>query len=93
MRCLCPVRSVSVANSDDYRICLVGNRRANGEITHIRIQRSNDGFDLGERQECFSTLYDMIEHYRQNVGELREKNNDIIELTVPILAQMPTLEK
>jgi hypothetical protein len=35
----------------------------------------------------------MIEHYRQNVGELREKNNEIIELTVPILAQMPTLEK
>jgi hypothetical protein len=68
-------------------------RRANGEITHIRIQRTNDGFDLGERQECFSTLYDMIEHYRQNVGELREKNNEIIELTAPILAQMPTLEK
>ena len=68
-------------------------RRASGEITHIRIQRTNDGFDLGERQECFSTLYDMIEHYRQNVGELREKNNEIIELTVPILAQMPTLEK
>ena len=68
-------------------------RRANGEITHIRVQRTNDGFDLGERQECFSTLYDMIEHYRQNVGELREKNNEIIELTVPILAQMPTFEK
>ena len=71
----------------------ISRRRANGEITHIRIQRTNDGFDLGERQECFSTLYDMIEHYRQNVGELREKNNDVIELTVPILAQMPTLEK
>ena len=71
----------------------ISPRRANGEITHIRIQRTNDGFDLGERQECFSTLYDMIEHYRQNVGELREKNNEVIELTVPILAQMPTLEK
>jgi hypothetical protein len=35
----------------------------------------------------------MIEHYRQSVGELREKNNEIIELTVPVLAQMPTLEK
>ncbi|CAF0797159.1 unnamed protein product [Rotaria sordida] len=68
-------------------------RRANGEITHIRIQRTNEGFDLGEKQECFSTLYDMIDHYRRNVGELREKNNEIIELTTPILAQMPTLEK
>ncbi|CAF5158641.1 unnamed protein product, partial [Rotaria sp. Silwood1] len=80
----------STTKSDAYVLSV---RRANGEITHIRIQRTNDGFDLGERQECFSTLYDMIEHYRQNVGELREKNNDIIELTVPILAQMPTLEK
>ncbi len=35
----------------------------------------------------------MIEHYRQNIGELREKNNEVIELTLPILAQMPTLEK
>jgi hypothetical protein len=76
-----------------FKICFYFNRRANGEITHIRIQRTNDGFDLGERQECFSTLYDMIEHYRQNIGELREKNNDVIELTAPILAQMPTLEK
>ena len=73
--------------------CFELERRANGEITHIRIQRTNDGFDLGERQECFSTLYDMIDHYRQNVGELREKNSDIIELTVPILAQLPTVEK
>ncbi|CAF1198531.1 unnamed protein product [Rotaria sordida] len=80
----------STTKSDAYVLSV---RRANGEITHIRIQRTNDGFDLGERQECFSTLYDMIEHYRQNVGELREKNNEIIELTVPILAQMPTLEK
>lgn len=80
----------STTKSDAYVLSV---RRANGEITHIRIQRTNDGFDLGERQECFSTLYDMIEHYRQNVGELREKNNEIIELTVPILAQMPTFEK
>lgn len=68
-------------------------RRANGEITHVRIQRSNEGFDLGEKQECFSTLYDMIDHYRRNVGELREKNSEIIELTTPILAQTPTFEK
>jgi len=68
-------------------------RRANGDFTHIRIQRTNEGFDLGEKQDCFSTLYDMIDHYRRNVGELREKNNEIIELTVPILAQLPTLEK
>ncbi|CAF0920877.1 unnamed protein product [Adineta steineri] len=80
----------STTKSDAYVLSV---RRANGTITHIRIQRTNDGFDLGERQECFSTLYDMIEHYRQNVGELREKNNEVIELTVPILAQMPTLEK
>lgn len=35
----------------------------------------------------------MIDHYRRNVGELREKNNEIIELTTPILAQTPTFEK
>jgi hypothetical protein len=35
----------------------------------------------------------MIDHYRRNVGELKEKNNEIIELTVPIIAQTPTFEK
>jgi hypothetical protein len=35
----------------------------------------------------------MIDHYRRNVGELREKNNEIIELTSPIIAQTPTFEK
>ncbi|CAF0979142.1 unnamed protein product [Didymodactylos carnosus] len=68
-------------------------RRTTGDITHIRIQRTNDGFDLGEGQERFATLYDMIKHYRQNVGELKEKNNETIQLTTPILAQMPTLER
>ncbi|CAF0733350.1 unnamed protein product [Adineta steineri] len=80
----------SRTKSDAYVLSV---RRANGEITHIRIQRTNEGFDLGERQECFSTLYDMIDHYRRNLGELREKNNEIIELTTPVLAQMPTFEK
>ncbi|CAF1089147.1 unnamed protein product [Rotaria magnacalcarata] len=65
-------------------------RRATGEIAHIRIKRTNEGFDICEKQECFPTLYDMIDHYRQNIGELQEKN---IELNNPILAQMPTFEK
>lgn len=69
------------------------SRRANGEITHMRIQRTNEGFDLGDKQECFPTLYDLIDHYRRNTGELREKNNDIIELTTPISSQMPTFER
>ncbi|CAF4139473.1 unnamed protein product [Rotaria sp. Silwood2] len=68
-------------------------RLANDEITHIRIQRTNEGFELGQKQECFSTLYDMIDHYRRNAGELIDKNNQVIELTTPILAKMPTFEK
>ena len=86
-------RTLLLTEQSRFSFVFLWPSRANGEITHIRIQRTNDGFDLGERQERFSTLYDMIEHYRQNVGELREKNNDVIELTAPILAQMPTLEK
>jgi hypothetical protein len=35
----------------------------------------------------------MVDHYRRNVGEIKEKNGDIIELTTPILAQTPTFEK
>jgi hypothetical protein len=35
----------------------------------------------------------MIDHYRRNSGELREANNDVIELTAPVLAQTPTFEK
>jgi hypothetical protein len=69
------------------------SRRATGDIAHLRIHRTNDGFDLGDRQKCFSTLFDMIEYYRRNRGELQDSNNDIIELTMPIQAKMPTLEK
>ncbi|CAF1165981.1 unnamed protein product [Didymodactylos carnosus] len=80
----------STSRPDSYVLSV---RRANGDITHIRIQRTNDGFDFGEGQDRFATLYDMIEHYRQNVGELKEKNNETIELTTPVLAQMPTLDR
>ncbi|UJR36649.1 hypothetical protein I4U23_029366 [Adineta vaga] len=35
----------------------------------------------------------MIDHYRRNGRELRENNNEFLDLTNPILAQMPTFEK
>jgi hypothetical protein len=35
----------------------------------------------------------MIDHYRRNSGELRDTNNELIELTTPVLAQTPTFEK
>ena len=49
---------------------------------------------MADRKEAFVTLYDMIDHYRQNTNDLRDETNNVIfESLTPILAPTPTLEK
>lgn len=66
--------------------------RRNGQVTHIKIQNNGDFFDLygGEK---FATLSELVEHYMENRGQLREKNGDVIELRYPLNCADPTTER
>uniref|UniRef100_A0A5K3F8J9 protein-tyrosine-phosphatase n=2 Tax=Mesocestoides corti TaxID=53468 RepID=A0A5K3F8J9_MESCO len=65
-------------------------RREDG-VTHIRIQNTGDFLDLygGEK---FATLSELVDHYRENQGQLKEKNGSIIELKYPLFCQDPIAE-
>ena len=63
---------------------LVWYYRRNGEVTHIKIQNTGDFYDLygGEK---FATLAELVQYYMENMGQLKERNGDIIELKYPII--------
>ncbi|KAL7060163.1 hypothetical protein AAHC03_09474 [Spirometra sp. Aus1] len=60
-------------------------------VTHIRIQNTDDFLDLygGEK---FATLSELVDYYRENHGQLKEKNGSIIELRYPLFSQDPIAE-
>ncbi len=66
-------------------------RRDDG-VTHIRIQNTGDFLDLygGEK---FATLSELVDYYRENQGQLKEKNGSIIELKYPLFCQDPIAER
>ena len=66
--------------------------RRNGEVTHIKIQNTGDFYDLygGEK---FATLSELVQHYMENPGNLREKNGEPIELKFPVHCADPTTER
>lgn len=66
--------------------------RRNGEVTHIKIQNTGDFYDLygGEK---FATLAELVQYYMENMGQLKERNGDIIELKYPINSEDPTTER
>ncbi|XP_072888427.1 tyrosine-protein phosphatase non-receptor type 11b isoform X3 [Hemitrygon akajei] len=68
------------------------SRRRNVEVTHIKIQNSGDYYDLygGEK---FATLAELVQHYTEQEGLLREKNGDVIELKYPLNCRDPTSER
>ncbi|XP_044758001.1 tyrosine-protein phosphatase non-receptor type 11-like [Coccinella septempunctata] len=78
----------SLNNPGDFTLSV----RRNGQVTHIRIQNSGDFLDLygGEK---FATLSELVEHYMENRGQLREKNGDVIELKYPLVCMDPTTER
>jgi len=71
---------------------LVWYSRRNGEVTHIKIQNTGDFYDLygGEK---FATLAELVQYYMENMGQLKERNGDIIELKYPINSEDPTTER
>ncbi|XP_010182268.1 PREDICTED: tyrosine-protein phosphatase non-receptor type 11-like, partial [Mesitornis unicolor] len=64
----------------------------NDEVTHIKIQNTGDYYDLygGEK---FATLAELVQHYTEQQGLLREKNSNVIELKYPLNCQDPTSER
>ncbi|KAK7081799.1 protein tyrosine phosphatase, non-receptor type 11, partial [Halocaridina rubra] len=78
----------SKSNPGDFTLSV----RRNGEVTHIKIQNMGDFYDLygGEK---FATLAELVQHYMENQGQLREKNGEIIELKYPLNCADPTTER
>ena len=67
-------------------------RRRGSDVTHIKIQNTGDYYDLygGEK---FATLAELVEHYTENCGILKEKSGEIIHLKYPLLSADPTTER
>eukprot|EP00051_Salpingoeca_urceolata_P027275 m.480763 g.480763 ORF g.480763 m.480763 type:complete len:590 (+) comp21939_c0_seq1:90-1859(+) len=78
----------SKSNPGDYTISV----RRGQEVTHIKIQNSGDYYDLygGEK---FATLSELVQFYKENHGQLREKTGEVIELKHPLLSEDPTTER
>ncbi|KAI0217926.1 Tyrosine-protein phosphatase non-receptor type 11 [Lamellibrachia satsuma] len=66
--------------------------RRDRDVTHIKIQNTGDYYDLygGEK---FATLAELVEHYTENCGILKEKSGEIIHLRYPLLSADPTTER
>ncbi|GAB1602220.1 tyrosine-protein phosphatase non-receptor type 11-like [Argonauta hians] len=78
----------SMSNQGDFTLSV----RRNGEVTHIKIQSTGDYYDLygGEK---FATLAELVQHYMENQGQLKEKNGEVIELKYPLNSADPTTER
>ncbi|NXC60583.1 PTN11 phosphatase, partial [Aleadryas rufinucha] len=78
----------SKSNPGDFTLSV----RRNEEVTHIKIQNTGDYYDLygGEK---FATLAELVQHYTEQQGLLRERNSAVIELKYPLNCQDPTSER
>uniref|UniRef100_A0A8C3E1I0 Tyrosine-protein phosphatase non-receptor type n=1 Tax=Corvus moneduloides TaxID=1196302 RepID=A0A8C3E1I0_CORMO len=78
----------SKSNPGDFTLSV----RRNEEVTHIKIQNTGDYYDLygGEK---FATLAELVQHYTEQQGLLRERNSNVIELKYPLNCQDPTSER
>lgn len=47
-------------------------------------------FTVGEK---FATLSELVQYYMENIGQLKEKNGQIIELKQPLICAEPTTER
>ncbi|ODM92888.1 Tyrosine-protein phosphatase non-receptor type 11 [Orchesella cincta] len=66
--------------------------RRRGTVTHVKIQNTGDFYDL-HGGEKFATLYELIQYYTENQGQLREKNGEVIELLLPLFCADPINER
>ncbi|NXS37124.1 PTN11 phosphatase, partial [Pomatostomus ruficeps] len=78
----------SRSNPGDFTLSV----RRNEEVTHIKIQNSGDYYDLygGEK---FATLAELVQHYSERHGLLRERHSGVIELRHPLPCRDPTSER
>jgi len=78
----------SKGNPGDFTLSV----RRRGEVTHIKIQNTGDFYDLygGEK---FATLSELVQFYMENMGQLREKNGEEIQLIYPLNCADPTTER
>ncbi|XP_068627805.1 tyrosine-protein phosphatase non-receptor type 11 [Battus philenor] len=78
----------SMSNKGDFTLSV----RRGTEVTHIKIQNNGEFLDLygGEK---FATLSELVQHYMDNQGQLREKNGNIIRLKTPLNCADPTTER
>lgn len=78
----------SMSNKGDFTLSV---RRGN-EVTHIKIQNNGEFLDLygGEK---FATLSELVLFYKENQGQLREKNGNVIKLQTPLNCADPTNER
>ncbi|UXI15577.1 hypothetical protein NH340_JMT01520 [Sarcoptes scabiei] len=80
----------SSSHPGDFTLSVLGN----GEVTHIKIQNTDDYYDLygGEK---FATLAELVHHYTSKKGQLKERNNKdrVIELKYPLISEDPTSER
>ena len=65
--------------------------RSGDKVKHLRIQNTGDYYDLygGEK---FATLAELVEHYMNNWGVLKETNGTAHYLKYPVLSADPTTE-
>ncbi|KAI5718498.1 tyrosine-protein phosphatase corkscrew isoform X5 [Diaphorina citri] len=78
----------SRSNPGDFTLSV----RLNGEVTHIKIQNTGDCYDLygGEK---FATLSELVQFYMENQGQLKKRNQEVIELKYPLSCADPTTER
>lgn len=66
--------------------------RRNGKVTHIKIQNQGDFYDLYGGSQ-FASLVELVQHYAEGFGSLKEKNGEVIELKYPLNISGPTAER
>ena len=67
--------------------------RSSGSVTHFKIQNTGEFYllDLDDDDEGkeFASLSELVDHYIDRHGQLKEKNGDVIELKHPLNSAEP----
>uniref|UniRef100_A0A1I8IP42 protein-tyrosine-phosphatase n=1 Tax=Macrostomum lignano TaxID=282301 RepID=A0A1I8IP42_9PLAT len=77
----------SSSKASDYTLSV----RRGDQVTHVKIQSNGEFFDLygGDK---FATLQELVEHYMNRLGTIKETNGRVIELKYPLINDEKTLQ-
>ena len=66
--------------------------RREADVTHIKIQSTEDYYDLygGEK---FASLTELVLFYMERHGQLRQSSGEVIEMRFPLPCADPTSER